>query len=165
MFLENEIQIKKADIRDDMDRDIDFHINGKSVSVKTHYQQMIYETLPFEIKLYNSRTGQSMPGNFAKCKAEWYVLLLPYDVDITILTINTKTLKQTVAKNYKLGLYRKSNKLNNTARNTNKDRYYDNAVNILVPKKDLYEIATKINYGSQYMNIEDIPENLLYKLN
>lgn len=150
--------ITKSPLKDDIELDIDFYIDDVSISVKTHYQSMVYDNLPFEIELYNDQ-GEYMEGNFARCKADYYVLLLPVIGNLNVLTIETNTLKRYIQEGIDFGTLHISQKLSPRARQTNFGRRYDNAKNVLVPKAALYQMG-KLQKG--YDLTDEIPDKLLF---
>lgn len=139
-------EIEKAPKWLDMNHDIDFVIDGYSFSVKTHYQLYKYPYITFEKELRNSDNNATIPGNFEKCKAKYYVLVCPEPLNETLYTgfvyiIKTKKIKELIKAGDGIKL---SQKLTDKAKATNTKRYYNDATNYLIPKDKVFNIADKI---------------------
>lgn len=137
--------IEKAPIKYDIEKDIDFAVANNSFSVKTYYKLYQYPYIPFEKELRNSETGQTIKGNFEKCQAKWYVLVCPEPLKDNLSTgyiyiVKTRDIKDLIANTPNIKI---SQNLSSEAKATNKTRYFDDAVNYLVPKELIFKMAVK----------------------
>lgn len=109
-----------------------------NVTYSIKYQSLanIYDCFSFENKLINSDTGEFMKGNFHNCKANYIVIT---DGDVW-WTFDKDALKQWMDKHHQ-NYERKT--LTYTARMNNRKqgRTYDDAENIIVPRKDLEHLV------------------------
>ena len=121
-------------------RDIDAQLpDGRYVSIKNQEMSTKTGNFSFETELISTSTGKSMDGNFYNCDAEVYAILAGgvwYIFRSQDLHKYFDTYKSTFR-------YVKTSHYTEEA-NRRLGRYYDRAMNYLIPVKDLKPIALKI---------------------
>jgi|SRR6516225_5651903 hypothetical protein len=108
---------------------------GLTWSVKCSPAVARYNNFSFETELERSDTGERVPGNFALCRAQGYVIVVPpWDLAYTWRSGELKTL--VAAKKYPVKSLTAQTEANNAGRR------YDRSWNIIVPVRDLEPFAS-----------------------